>query len=231
MTIKHICYTNDQMTISADKCKESALKYGANNSRIWRSEDIAGKESIQAYIIPHFCDWWVWKPQIIHSEMYQLNDGDIIAYSDSGIEFVGDLRTVINSMGNEDIFLFSNGWKHAEWTKGDVFAKFGIEPDMKQEQVQASLIFIRVSEYSKRIVSEWKDVCEYGDLITDNPSSYPNVPTFAAHRNDQSILGTIAQREGIKLHWYPVLTAMHLRNGVDQYPAIADHHRRRNHEW
>lgn len=108
------------------------------------------------------------------------------------------------------------------------------------KQVQASVIFFRVSDYTRKFVREWLDWClfEGGRLIDDSPSRLPNHPEFREHRHDQAILTTLAYREGIKLHYWPAQY-----NGgafsyeklpeyaADDYPILFHHHRRRNHEW
>lgn len=108
------------------------------------------------------------------------------------------------------------------------------------KQVQASVIFFRVSDYTRKFVKEWLDWClfEGGRLIDDSPSRTPNHPEFQENRHDQAILTTMAYRDGLKLHWWPAI----YNDGQftyeklpvyanDDYPPIFHHHRRRNHEW
>lgn len=112
------------------------------------------------------------------------------------------------------------------------------------KQAQASVIFFRVSDYTRAFVKEWLDWClfEGGRLIDDSPSRLPNHPEFREHRHDQSILTTLAYREGLRLHYWP---AIYNKDGSpefiyeklpeyagDNYPSpLFHHHRRRNHEW
>lgn len=111
------------------------------------------------------------------------------------------------------------------------------------KQAQASVIFFRVSDYSRAFVAEWLKWCLFdgGRLIDDSPSRAPNHPEFREHRHDQAILTTMAYREGIKLHWWP---AVYNKGGSpefvyeklpeyagDDYPVLFSHHRKRNHEW
>lgn len=108
------------------------------------------------------------------------------------------------------------------------------------KQVQASVIFFRVSDYTRAFVKEWLDWClfEGGRLIDDSPSRLPNHPEFQEHRHDQAILTTMAYREGIKLHYWPATYNDGAFNyeklpcyAADDYPILFHHHRRRNHEW
>jgi hypothetical protein len=113
------------------------------------------------------------------------------------------------------------------------WARFG-------KQCQASVIFFRVSDYTRKFVKEWLDWClfEGGRLIDDSPSRTPNHPEFQENRHDQAILTTMAYREGIKLHYWPATYNDGAFNyeklpeyAGDDYPILFHHHRRRNHEW
>lgn len=168
---------------------------------------------------------------------------------------------------DQDIFLFGNNWEHAHWCKRDVIDEIvplnywmkhwperyrqkgyalAVTEDGRVgwenfgKQVQASVIFFRVSDYTRKFVKEWLDWClfEGGRLIDDSPSRTPNHPEFREHRHDQAILTTLAYREGIKLHYWPAS----YNDGAfsyeklpeyasDDYPILFNHHRKRNHEW
>jgi hypothetical protein len=210
--------------------------------------------------------FWKWKPATILNRMNlpegnflkPLVDGDILIYSDAGVEFINNVNYVIDRM-DQDIFLFGNNWPHYAWCKRDVVqeiwpSKFW-EPNLEYhsdmavtwerfgKQCQASVIFFRVSDYSRQFVAEWLKWClfEGGRLIDDSPSRAPNHPEFRENRHDQAILTTLAYREGLRLHWWP---SVYNRGGSpefvyeklpeyagDNYPVLFSHHRRRNHEW
>ena len=174
--------------------------------------------------------------------MQVCNEGDVLIYADSGQTIISPVQSVIHHM-TEDVMLFSNGWKHVEWCKADVYngilgwfdrEEYG-DPYIADKmhtykQTQASLIFFRVTEESRRFVKEWMLWCLMPGFCDNSPSKLPNVPTFQETRWDQSILCCIQIKYGYKLHWFPTLTAMHLKADFpnDNYPAIVDHHRKRN---
>lgn len=212
--------------------------------------------------------WWAWKPLIILDAMRRAvecySGPQFIVYADAGIEFIHNINVIIDRM-DQDIFLFGNNWEHAHWCKRDIVeevwpAKYYYEglgaelgsvdkvDDYDQartwerfgKQAQASVIFFRVSDYTRAFVKEWLDWClfEGGRLIDDSPSRAPNHPEFQENRHDQAILTTMAYREGIKLHWWPAMY-----NGgafsyekIDQYkgdnyPIMFHHHRKRNEQF
>lgn len=190
--------------------------------------------------------------------MRACEENAMLVYADVGIEFINNVSHIIERM-DQPIFLFGNNWPHYAWCKRDTVqeiwpSKFW-EPNLEYhsdkavtwerfgKQVQASVIFFRVSDYTRKFVKEWLDWClfEGGRLIDDSPSRLPNHPEFREHRHDQAILTTMAYREGVKLHWWP---AVYNRGGSpefvyeklpeyagDDYPVLFHHHRRRDHEW
>ncbi len=211
---------------------------------------------------PQIIDWamrgLMTERQFIENSFYP--DGDILIYADAGIEFIAPVRHIIDRM-DQDVWLFGNNWEHAHWCKADVVAE--IMPDWYHlgvpfkrsdgsivkslsvwtpfsKQCQASVIFFRVSDYSRQFVAEWLKWClfEGGRLIDDSPSRLPNHPEFREHRHDQAILTTLAYREGINLHYWPAsyndgaFTYEKLPEYAgDDYPILFNHHRRRDWEW
>lgn len=215
---------------------------------------------------PQIVDWamrgLMTNRQFIENSFCPPKDGDILIYADAGVEFIAPVSHIIERM-DQDIFLFGNNWEHAHWCKRDVVEAIwpreqGIPDSYMNDsflfwsrfnqrnggkQAQASVIFFRVSDYTRAFVKEWLDWClfEGGRLIDDSPSRLPNHPEFQEHRHDQAILTTMAYREGIKLHYWP---AVYNKGGSpefvyeklpeyagDSYPVLFSHHRKRNHEW
>lgn len=213
---------------------------------------------------PQIVDWamrgLMTNRQFIENSFSLPKDGDILIYADAGIEFIAPVQHIIDCM-DQDVWLFGNNWEHAHWCKRDVVeaifpmeylgemdtelgpagAVFAGKPwDAFGKQCQASVIFFRVSDYSRAFVAEWLKWCLYDDgrLIDDSPSIAPNHPEFREHRHDQAILTTLAYREGIKLHYWPAMyndgafTYEKLPEYAgDDYPVLFHHHRRRDHEW
>lgn len=247
--IKHITFTDHNMTISANKCAESAMKHGADGYSIWTPGDLSPEfRETMADVLRHErgAGFYCWKPYIVHREMCRLQDGDILVYCDAGNEWKADMRTAIAAM-DQDILFFSNGWDHLDWCKTDTL--IAILPYLadtikdseiarmmqagKFKQVQASTFFIRVTPETRRFVQEWYGWSLIPGMIDNEPSKLPNVPSFREHRWDQSILCCLQIKYGYRLHWFPTTTAAHLRTGFegDKYPVLLNHHRKRNHEW
>ncbi len=50
--------------------------------------------------------YWLWKPYIIYQELYGARNGDIIIYSDAGVNVVADISHLTNLTSKQDIIVF-----------------------------------------------------------------------------------------------------------------------------
>lgn len=251
-----VTFSDESMSRAADICVESAKRNGVDLAIATRWAAIRNSWAYhgvnrQLASAPRGPAYWSWKPFVIAETIKSCRDNDTLIYSDAGVEFINNVSHIIERM-DQDIFLFGNNWEHAHWCKGDIAYtcwpdNYGGEAGSVAnvwgrygKQCQASVIFLRVSGYSRQFVAEWLKWClfEGGRLIDDSPSHHANHPEFQENRHDQAILTTLAYREGIKLHWWPAS----YNNGAltyeklpcyaeDDYPVMFNHHRRRNHEW
>ena len=267
MTVHLVTFSDESMGRSARLCMGSATKNGVDYAGYWpwtakycrRGKWFdAGLKGTQFYRDnqtlldqPRGLGYWAWKPFVIQEAMALRGVGDIVVYSDAGIEFIAPVPHIINRM-DQDVFLFGNNWQHSHWCKRDVVDAIwpwtnardvdGNELSWERfgKQCQASVIFFRVSDYTRTLIAEWLKWClfEGGRLIDDSPSHAPNHPEFREHRHDQAILTTMAYRDGLTLHYWPasyndgafVYEKLSEYAG-DNYPILFNHHRRRNHEW
>jgi len=221
------------MTISAQLCHDTALKYGCNESTIYRYDDLDKSfraKNSEVLSIELGAGLWIWKVQVCLQELQKCDPGDYVVYTDGGVEFVNSIGFLINAM-DEPVMLFQNQWWHHEWCKGDALHAGQVK------QLQASCMIFKACYESLEFVNTWKNLCEIPHLIDDTPSKLPNHPDFQEHRRDQSLLTAAQLFYGYKGHWWP---AEYL-NGkfcypknpgqTDTYPIIFHHHRKRNHEW
>jgi hypothetical protein len=271
MTTHLVTFSDESMSRSRELCVQSARHHGVKIVHEYEPSGVAsafiGYDAI--WNNPKGCGLWAWKPMIISGVLnsigitrtqFNLTHPDYIIYADAGIEFVNNVNHIIDRMGHEkrqdDIWLFGNNWEHHHWCKqsvieviwpvrgvADVETRMKLDCQRFGKQCQASVIFFRVSEYSRAFVAEWLKWCLWnnGELIDDSPSWIGNHPEFREHRHDQAILTTLAYREGIKLHYWP---AVYNKGGTpefvyeklpeyagDDYPVLFSHHRKRDNEW
>jgi hypothetical protein len=232
--IHHVTFTNEDMTRSATVCTDSAYRHGCDTS-VTYLPGMLGNDFYQfnksTLEEKRGAGYWLWKPYAILSEMLTHPDGEIIMYTDAGVEIIEDVNIIGDRM--QDVWLFGNNYQHRHWCKG--FVTREISGYVPGNQVQASAMFFRVNERSINFVKEWLLWCQMPGFIDDSPSK-DNDPEFQEHRHDQAILTCVAQNKGAVLHWWPASYnngAFHYDKGTytDDYPVMFNHHRKRNNEW
>ena len=232
--IHHVTYTDGRMTRSAQRCEQSALRHGCDttitytlalidNAFYAMNKGILDSERGAGY--------WLWKPYIILSEMLTHPDGEIIMYTDAGVEIIEDVNIICDRM--QDAWLFGNSYPHRHWCKAAVTRD--ISGYVPGNQVQASAMFFRVNDRTKAFVKSWLLYCQMPGFIDDSEAPN-NDAEFVEHRHDQAILTCVAQNHGCVLHWWPASYndgAFHYEKGsyTDDYPVMFNHHRKRNNEY
>jgi hypothetical protein len=234
--IRLVTYADDRMSISAQNLINSAIAHGVDSANRWHPLHLdQGFVQMASPTIEEQkgAGLYIWKPYVIWQEMQNLHDGDILIYADAGQTIISSVQPVIDRM-YQDVMMFSNGWKHMDWCKMDV-AEAILPNNIQNEeavlrQAQASLIFFRVSPESRKFVKEWMLWCLMPGFCDNSPSVLPNVSTFQETRWDQSVLTCLQIKYGYTLHWFPSSTNWHNKDQHpnDNYPAIVDHHRKRN---
>ena len=244
--IKGITYSSGNMDKAAKLCVESMYKQGFTYAEIMdltTNDDLFIYQNREILRSERGAGYWLWKPYHIFNEILQMPDDSCLVWSDAGIEWIGNVREIVNRM-DQDIFMFTNGWKHVEWCKMDCIMAIngyddsdfrGTDYDVRVyaefTQVQASVIFFRVNQKTRDFVKEWLLWCQMPGFIDDSPSKMANYPTFSEHRHDQAILTCLAIKYGYNFnHWWPTPYSMHLPR-TDQYPVLFSHHRKRDNEF
>lgn len=248
--IKLITYADDRMDTSAKDCAASAFNVGMVDETMRFGPENLSENFKQAMAPVLACErgagFYCWKPYVIALAMSSMQDGDYLIWSDAGTTWLQPVSFLIDTM-KEDILFFGNGHKHVEWTKMDcLYTMLGgirtgegdkqnvvLPIDMNTEQVQASHIIFKVTEDTRNFVTNWLIFTQMPGMIDNEPSVLPNVEGFQEHRWDQSILTCLQMLSGCQLHWFPSTMYMNDRYRFpnDFYPAMFDHHRKRNNEW
>lgn len=229
--IKHLCFTDHRMTDSAEKCYKSALKFGCNSSTIYSPMNIDSQFNFDYQNIlsqDRGAGYWLWKPYFIKRVLDSSKEGDIIVYTDAGVEFVNDVNYLIDEM-SQTIMVFGNGHRHGKWCKGDVLTGMNCWEYKNHDQAQASCIILINGEDTRRFVNEWLEWCCKDGFIDDSKSELPNDANFIEHRHDQAILTNMCYLWGVRFNRWPAqynLVGNEKYN--NKYPQIFNHHGKRN---
>ncbi len=182
--------------------------------------------------------YWCWKPQIILQAMEQLNEGDVLQYTDAGCHLnpAGRWRLTeyfdIAFHSRDGVVAFQAkppspplpalpceplDLRDYRWAKGDLVDYLEVRENpciLETQTIGAGIIFVRKCRSGIELIKEWASVIEAGFyLIDDTPSKSPNLPGFQEHRHDQAIFSLLCKKRGIETlsayeYWYPS------RNGI-----------------
>lgn len=238
-----ITFADARMLTSAILCKKSMKENGVNFASDYGPDSFTDEfvdNNIDVLNREFGAGLYLWKPWIINDRIQSLKDGDILIYSDAGVEFINNVNHIIDRM-DQDIWLFGNMFEHADWCKRECWDMMNMDEvySTTTKQVQASVIFIRVSPFSRKFIKEWLFWCQMPGCIETECDPDIQHPQFKEHRHDQAILTNLAIKYNIKLHYWPAsynngafeYSTDGYDRSVDNYPILFNHHRKRNNEW
>ena len=136
--------------------------------------------------------------------MREAAEGDVVIYSDAGVEIRGDLSPLVEIASRNGIALFSNRpYLQKEWTKRDAFVLLDADSPRYWDagQLSANFMALQNSARTRDFVAKWLAAMSDERVLTDAPNraGAPNFPEFREHRHDQSVLGILATRENIEI--------------------------------
>jgi hypothetical protein len=241
MNIHLVTFSDENMTMAADICERSGRDHGVSAVWKWSKAELMQTDFYRDNKLlldqPRGCGYWSWKPFIIlHTLTTRAKEGDIVIYSDAGVEFVNNIRYAVDRM-KEHVWLFGNMYQHEHWCKADILKVIlnGKERSL-DKQSQASVLIVKNTDWSRTFVKEWMHYCLQPGLIDDSPSKTTNHPEFKENRHDQAILTTLAYKYNLPLHWWPAMynagNFTYDKTGYrDDYPVLFHHHRMRNQDF
>lgn len=200
---------------------ESAQQFGITNIISYDFEDLKGTEFYQnnRAILdqPKGIGYWLWKSYIIQEAMKDLEEGDIVIYSDCGLKFIADISPLIEICSREaPIMIFSNGdFVNSGWTKRDCFILMDCDNEFywNSQHCDAALALFRKSAITESFISDWMKYGSDERIITDLPNTLgkENLPGYVEHRWDQSILSLLAHKYKLTLYRMPTQFGNHFK--------------------
>lgn len=166
---------------------------------------------------------WLWKPYIINKTLQSLEYGDFLFYCDSGSFFIRNIETIINSMGEEMIWVSDLPLLEEQFTSKYLIEKMNCIQFNKTNQIQAGFIGLIKCEKSLKFVDEWLKLCCNPDFLEVKSSSENT--NFIDHREDQSILSLLCKKHNIKPHLDPTQYGnFPLKYFSDKYEIVIPDH-------
>jgi len=149
--------------------------------------------------------YWLWKFFIIKKLLNEINENDIVVYSDAGSSFNPKGMNRLNEyfeMLNDDPsgnLRFQMEFKEKYWTNKEVFNYFDISLNSSianSGQLIATHMIFKKNINSVHIFNEFEKLLKFdSNLITDFYSEN-QIDGFNEHRHDQSILSILSKING-----------------------------------
>lgn len=214
---------------SQRKLNRSALKFGIDQCISFKFKDLKKTEfyrkNKKVLDQKRGAGYWLWKPYLILNTLLKVQEGDIVIYSDSGVEIIKDLKPLTDICQSRDGLMFFQvhnqddryGGRHINrmWTKRDCFVLMGADTEeyYNSGQVAGSPQLYLKNEKNIRFVQEWLSYCEDPIILTDKPNTcgLDNLPEFIEHRHDQSVLSILTRRYSIEIFRDPSEYGDHLK--------------------
>jgi hypothetical protein len=206
MSITLINYANSGYVKSRAEQKETALTIAGFNKVIeYNYEDIDDdfkRTCSKHFDNPRGAGYWVWKPYFILKTLDTLQDGDVLAYCDSGACFKSSILPYINKMKGSIMLFYPDNKSFIEkvWTKMDILKHLQVHNNMtilQTVQLEGGFILLKKSDISYRFITEWLELCKDYHLISDEPSIKPNLCEFTENRHDQALLSILGKKHRV----------------------------------
>ena len=160
------------------------------------------------FSFPRGAGYWIWKHKIIFDTLKNVNEGDLVIYSDSGssfnskakkrffeyIEMINDSR-----FGNFRIQC-EKQYIEKDWTIKELFKYFniGFDSEIAQStQLEATQMIFKKNHDSMDYFKEYVEVIDHDMyLISDKFNSINQAEGFIENRHDQSIFSLLSKIRG-----------------------------------
>lgn len=231
-----LTFADQRMSRALQRIKNQALAMGSYDFIVLANEnnlDLKFREQFSEYLKPGVrgFGYWSWKAQIILQTLSQMNDGDLLQYTDAGCHLNPKGRKKLDeyfikaqnsksgvlafqstppTFHNQKIKLLD--LREAKWCKGDLCDALGVRSNtniMDTQTIGAGVIFIKKCDESLKLVTSWLDVYKNNfNLIDDSKSKSENPLGFIEHRHDQSIFSILSKLNRVETvsayeYWYP----------------------------
>eukprot|EP00746_Dinoflagellata_sp_MGD_P108805 gnl/MRDRNA2_/MRDRNA2_46509_c0_seq1.p1 gnl/MRDRNA2_/MRDRNA2_46509_c0~~gnl/MRDRNA2_/MRDRNA2_46509_c0_seq1.p1 ORF type:complete len:528 (-),score=101.08 gnl/MRDRNA2_/MRDRNA2_46509_c0_seq1:18-1601(-) len=188
---------------AVERIKGEANRTGLFEGGVWAYRSVPAEIKKNAMWSRHVnsargAGYWFWKAAITQTLLNEkVKDGQWLIYADAGCSLGGRITNLeawvplLNLTKTYDIIAFRVDQVENKWTKGDIFAEFGVKVDSKgyglAKQVCATTFLIARNSKTRKFVDLWVSLVANYHLISDEPSRQQNSGTFTDNRHDQSL--------------------------------------------
>lgn len=231
----HINYANGRYLKAQSICSQTAKSAGFDEIISYSIDDI-DKEFFEKnkHILmqPRGAGYWLWKPYFLNKTLENMQDGDLLVYSDSGSYYEKSVKPLVDLIQKEEKGVLSfelHGLIENVYTKRDAFILMGLDDSeyADSSQREATYIWLIKNDFTVSLIKEFLEYAQDERIITDLPSESKNHEDFKDHRHDQSIWSLLCKKYKIPTHklmsqWGDGMTHVFPQ---DTYSKITLHHR------
>lgn len=232
----HINYANGRYLKSQEFCSLSAKNAGFDEVTSYRLEDIDKDFYEKNKLIlesPRGAGYWMWKSYFIQKKLSEINNGDLLVYSDSGSYYQNSIQPLIDIISNDPKGCISfefKGFLEKRFTKKDAFVLMGMDEPKYTDtwHREATYIWLIKNDLTMKLANEYLEHSQNINIISDLPNiTGENYGEFEDHRHDQSIWSLLCKKYEISTHKLISQHGVGLNNYYpnDNYTPITMHHR------
>jgi hypothetical protein len=176
--------------------------------------------------------YWLWKPYVIYKTLQQMNESDILFYSDAGSFFIRNLQPLFDRIKKEPLglaaFQLTGHHKENEYTRKSVVKAMGFDPEIvgPTDQIMASFVIARKCDFAIDVIQKWLHVCQDADMITDTEAQQDEFPQFKDHRWDQSLWSLLVKKLNVPVYPDPSQWGLTHQQTTEK-DCFIHHHRKR----
>ena len=174
---------------------------------IYTPEDLQNLTSAADYEFirsnPRGFGYWIWKPIIVSSFLYQNPDIEMILYADAGCDLNFNFNSSVNwtryvkELESHEAIVFKMELIERKWTKQEVFNAFPEwERFQDSEQILGGVFFMR-RDFALDFCNRWLEIMRQDSysLLTDDFELKIQDSEFVQPRHDQSIFSLLVKQE------------------------------------
>jgi len=237
----HVSFANERYYSSLDLLEKSSVEIGGVDLFVRRTAEQLKRTDFwnkNRYILdrPRGAGYWIWKPHIILETMENLEDGDVVMYSDAGLKVIDDLgplftATVGNSNGGKVLFKVPGPHVNRMWTKRDCFVLTGCDEKKYWDGIltNGAVSLWTKSDENLEYLKIYLRYLRDPRIVTDdlNMCGMPDLQGFKEHRHDQSVLSLLSIKNSLELYrdptqWGNAEKELFINS---PYGQLFDHHR------
>ena len=149
--------------------------------------------------------YWIWKVQLILQSLKDLNDGDILVYSDSGssINLAAGKRfheyIEMLSSSEYSMIRFKIDYQEKYWTTKEILDYFNINIESQianSNQFLAGHIIMKKNNSLLDQLNNFQKIIEYDNMLITDKYDKNQIDGFVENRHDQSILSVLSKKYG-----------------------------------